>query len=96
MIDDLSVIGTNYRADFEDGSEGWESEGFIRVNNTIPQQFRVAVVRAVEPVAVEDLTLDASNRAWVSLEAGEEVVLIVMGATRHTRQPARYTLSLTR
>ena len=94
LIDDLSVVETNYQADFEDGSDGWESEGFVRVNNTIPQQFRVALVRSDGPLTVDHLSLDSSNRARVSLEAGEEVVLIVMGATRHTRQPASYSLFL--
>lgn len=95
LIDDLSIIETNYRADFEDGLDGWDSEGFVRTNNTIPQQFRVALVRLSEPAVVEHLTLDDSSRARVSLASGEEIVLVVMGATRHTRQPASYMLGFT-
>ena len=95
LIDDLSVLETDYRADFEDGPNGWESEGFVRVSNTIPQQFLVSLLRGGSPVAAEHLTLDASNGAIVNLDAGEEIVLVVMGASRHTRQPASYSLSLT-
>ena len=95
LIDDLSVIEADYHADFEDGPGGWDGEGFVRISNAIPQQFRVSLVRSGEPAAVEHLTLDASHRVRVSLDAGEEVVLVVMGATRHTRQPAFYALSFT-
>jgi hypothetical protein len=95
LIDDLSIVETNYWADFEDGPNGWESEGFVRINNLIPQHFRVSLVRSGNPVAIEHLTPDASNRVELSLDAGEEVVLAVMGATRHTRQPASYSLGLT-
>ena len=96
LIDDLSVAEANYQSDFEDGPGGWHGEGFVRISNTIPQHFRVSVIRSGDPPTVEHLILDDSNRVRVSLEPGEEVVLVIMGATRHTRQPARYTLSLTR
>ncbi len=93
LIDDISVVETHYYSDFEDGNGGWNGDGFIRVNNAIPQSFRAAIVRLGDPPSVEYLTLDASNHASVALDAGEEAVLVVMGATRHTRQPAGYSLS---
>ncbi|MCZ6530391.1 MAG: immune inhibitor A [Chloroflexi bacterium] len=93
LIDDISIVETQYYSDFEDGNGGWNGDGFIRVNNAIPQSFRAAVVRLGGALSVEHLTLDASNHASVALDAGEEVVLVVMGATRHTRQPAGYMLS---
>ena len=95
LIDDLSVVETNYQSDFEDGPGGWHGEGFVRISNMIPQHFRVSVIRPGDPATVEHLTLDASNRVRVSLDPGEEVMLVIMGVSRHTRQPARYTLSLT-
>jgi len=96
LIDDISVVETNYESDFEDGPGGWHGEGFLRISDTIPQDFRVSIIRLGESVSVEQLILDDSNRVRVSLDSGEEVVLVIMGATRHTRQPARYMLSLSR
>ena len=96
LIDDISVVETNYESDFEDGPGGWHGEGFLRISDTIPQDFRVSIIRLGESVSVEQLILDDSNRVRVSLEPGEEVLLVIMGATRHTRQPAHYMLSLWR
>jgi hypothetical protein len=95
LIDDISVAETNYQSDFEDGPGGWHGDGFVRISNKVPQDFRVSVVRSGNPATIDHLTLDASNRVRVSLNPGEEIVLLVMGSTRQTRQPARYTLSLT-
>ena len=93
LIDNISVVETGYFSDFEDGNGGWHGDGFIRVSNAIPQSFRAAILRLGGPPRVEYLTLDASNHASVALDAGEEIVLMVMGATRFTRQPAGYSLS---
>ncbi|MFQ5943882.1 MAG: hypothetical protein ACE5JF_10040, partial [Anaerolineales bacterium] len=95
FIDDISIAETNYYSGFEDGSGGWHGDGFVRISNKVPQDFRVSLLQSGDPPTTEHLTPDASNRVRLSFDPGEEVVLLVMGATRQTRQPAHYTLSLT-
>ncbi len=96
LLDDISVPEIGYSTDFEDDDGGWQAEGFVRVNNVLPQTFRLALLRQVgDGISVEILPVGINNRAEASLEIPEDegsVVLVVMGTTRFTRQPATYRL----
>ncbi|HEX9677086.1 MAG TPA: hypothetical protein VGA07_14015, partial [Anaerolineales bacterium] len=95
LIDDVSIEALGYSSDFEANDGGWEAQGFVRVRNELPQGFRLALVRYGDHTEVEPIGLNSDNQAEVQLDlrAGEEAVLVVIGTTRFTRQPASYTLS---
>ena len=93
LVDDISIPEVGYSTDFESGDGGWEADSFLRVNNAVPQSFRAAIIRMGDSPVIEQLSLDRSNHASISLDAGEEAVLVVMGTARLTRQPANYALS---
>jgi hypothetical protein len=40
LIDDVSVDAINYFSDFESDKGGWDANGFVRVQNALPQTFR--------------------------------------------------------
>jgi len=44
LIDDISIPEINYFEDFESGDGGWESAGFVRLYNQLPQTYRVSLV----------------------------------------------------
>ena len=44
LLDDLAIEAANYTEDFEAGDGGWESAGFARIENILPQTFRLALV----------------------------------------------------
>jgi hypothetical protein len=96
LIDDIRLPALDYFSDFESDDGGWQAEGFVRIGNRLPQTFQLALVRLGDGIRVEPVALDSQNVAELQLELGraEEAVLVVMGTTRYTRQPASYTVHI--
>lgn len=92
LIDDVSIPEIGYFSDFETDDGGWEPQGFVRVRNELPQTFQVARITLDDPATVEPIELDASNVAEIELPPGQQAMLVVIGTTRFTRQPANYLL----
>ncbi|MBX3047184.1 MAG: immune inhibitor A [Anaerolineales bacterium] len=90
MVDDIAIPAINYFEDFESGSGGWEAAGFARIENALPQNFRLALIRHGATTTVEILDMPANNQLQIDLQGDDEVTLVVMGATRFTRQTAAY------
>ena len=93
MLDDVSVPEVGYFDDFENGNGGWQNAGFVRVENILPQTFRLALIRHGSQTTVEYLDLNSDNSLEMPLDFNHDlhdVVLVVTGTTRYTRQPAAY------
>jgi len=93
LLDDLSIPAIGYQEDFEADAGGWDTQGFVRLYNRVPQQYRVVLAERGEVWTIQEIPLDADRRADVALRLGDEVtdaVLIVIGVTRHTWQAAPY------
>lgn len=96
LLDDVSIPEIDYFTDFEEDDGGWVNAGFVRVANILPQTFELALIIYGDTIEVNYLTLDESNTLETNLSIGgdvDRVVLVVVGTTRFTRQPAVYTLS---
>lgn len=94
-IDNVRLDAVGFTDDVEEGVGEWEARGFIRHNNLLPQRFLVQIVRLggngdiqVERFALNDLNLGSID---FTLEGGPAIVTI-SGLTRHTTEPADYTL----
>jgi len=97
LLDDLSIEAAGYSEDFEDGDGGWIAEGFVRLYNLLPQTFRLLLIEQGSETRVRDITLDEEHNAEVRLSLGgvfDEAILVVIGTTRYTWQPASYTLQV--
>ena len=96
LLDDVRIDAINYEESFEDGTGDWEGAGFVRVENTLPQTYRLTLITKGDTTTVTPITLNADQTAEVplSLNAGEEAVLIVTGTTRFTRLPAAYQIEI--
>ncbi len=96
LLDDVSIPEIDYYEDFEVSNGDWEAAGFVRVNNLLPQTYRLALVSYYgNETRVEYLELNEDNTVEIPLEIGgdvENVVLVVIGTTRYTRQLAAYQL----
>ena len=98
LLDDISIPEVEYFADFEADSGGWQAAGFVRVRNTLPQNFRLAMIRLGDTPKVDYITLDAENLVDIPLDFSadvDEVILVVTGTTRYTRQNAAYRFEIT-
>ena len=95
LLDDVRIDAINYFSDFESDSGGWEAQGFARVQNVLPQNFRLALIAHGNEISVQILELDAGNNLELNLDFSgdvDEYTLVIMGATRFTRQTAGYRL----
>ena len=95
LVDDIAVPEIGYQTDFEMDDGGWDGAGFVRVENVLPQFFRLAVLYLGDQPAVEYLTLEPGNQIDYPLMIGgengtDEVIILVTGTTRFTRQKALY------
>ncbi|NIS80423.1 MAG: hypothetical protein GTO14_09515 [Anaerolineales bacterium] len=93
LLDDLVIEAIGYQEDFESEDDGWEAEGFVRLFNRLPQTYRVLLVETGAETRVREMPLDEKRHAEIDLNLGgeyDEAVLMVIGTTRHTWQPAIY------
>jgi hypothetical protein len=93
LLDDIAIPEIGYFDDFERDSGGWEAAGFVRIQNILPQTYQLALISIGDHTTVEYITLTPDNTAEIPLSLGgdvDEVILVVAGTTRYTRQPAAY------
>jgi immune inhibitor A len=92
LVDNIRIPAINYATDFENGLDGWDAKGFVRIQNILPQSYRVLVVRVGSKTTVEEIKLDERMSGGFNLTAAdnEDVYLIVLGTARYTRQKAPY------
>ena len=96
LLDDISIDAINYQSDFEADDGGWEAAGFARVENVLPQTYRLSLILKGDTTTVTNIELneDQSIDIPLSLNAGEEAILIVTGTTRFTIIPAPYQIEV--
>jgi hypothetical protein len=95
LLDDISIDAIDYRSDFEADEGGWLAKGFVRVQNVLPQTFRLALLLSRDS-SVQMIPVNADRRAEIpfSLKAGETAYLVITGTTRITREMAAYQIEI--
>ena len=97
VIDDIQIEAINYFSDFETDDGGWSGQGFVRIQNELPQDFRISVISFDDKITVTPLKLDESNRASLDFSIDsrdEKIVLVISGTTPFTRQKAEYQIEI--
>ncbi len=96
VIDDMEIAAIDYFTDFETDRGGWEAEGFVRIQNLLPQDFRISMIIRGEETEVLPVELDENNQAAldINIDDGESVILVISGTTPVTRQKAQYTIEI--
>ncbi|MDD2696031.1 MAG: immune inhibitor A, partial [Anaerolineales bacterium] len=93
LLDDLSIPEIDYATDFESDDDGWQAAGFVRIQNVLPQTYRLTLITKGRETQVQHLTLNPGNTVEVPLDFDgdlKEAILIVSGTTRFTIQPTAY------
>jgi bacillopeptidase F (M6 metalloprotease family) len=98
LLDDISIPAIDYSTDFESDDSGWQAQGFTRIENRLPQTYRVSLIlTGKRNTTVQSLTLDENQSISVPLELGgdyRDAVLVISGTTRATRQKANYSIEI--
>ena len=97
LLDDVRVDSIGYFSDFENDDGGWTSEGFVRVQNILPQTFRLALITVGNTTNVEIIELNADQSVEIPLDISGDIhhaVLVVTGTTRYTRELASYQFEI--
>jgi hypothetical protein len=94
MLDDIVVSAVDYSSDFESDEGGWQAAGFVRVENVLPQTFRLALILQNGETTVQAVTLNPDQTAEVELDLNGDAVLVVSGVTRFTRILGNYNISI--
>jgi hypothetical protein len=98
LLDDVAVPEVGYFSDFESDDGGWSPQGFARIQNALPQTFQLSLIRLGRGGAtVERIELPDDNIVEIPITIGgdtREIILVISGITRFTRQDALYNLSI--
>jgi immune inhibitor A len=96
LLDDVSVDAINYKSDFEADDGGWVAQGFSRVQNLIPQTYKLALITKGSDTTVKMIELNPDQTANIplSLKNGEQAILVVTGTTRYTRGTTAYQIEI--
>jgi hypothetical protein len=93
-LDNISIPEIGFFDDVETPDPGWVAEGFVRIDNVLPQKFVVQLLEIGDSVTLRPMPLDAANRGSLTVTGlGEQInraVLVVGGLTPVTTQPASY------
>jgi len=97
LIDNIRIDAVDYASDFESDNGGWEAEGFVRVQNILPQTFQVALILKGSDTTVAIIELSDEQTADIPFSLNgdyDEAVLVVTGTTRFTRELANYSIEI--
>lgn len=97
ILDDISIPEIDYWEDFETDDGGWKADGFVRVQNILPQTYRLALIKHTNNgdfVELIPVNPDQTADILISLDHGEDVILVVTATTRFTMEEAPYQISI--
>jgi immune inhibitor A len=99
LIDDVSIPEIGYYDGFESSGGGWVGEGWVRMDNVLPQYFLVEVVQPGNrdaPVTRLLSTGDTPQGEWEITVGGDlgDAALVVSGLAPVTTEPAAYSIVL--
>jgi hypothetical protein len=96
LLDDIRLQAAGYSTDFENDLGGWQAQGFVRLQNVLPQSYEVLLIKEGRSTTVTPLVLDErmTGEAPLVIGSGERAILVVIGSARFTRQRAPYQFEI--
>ncbi len=96
VIDDIGIPEIGYFTDLEADEGGWLAEGWVHVDNVLPQQIWIQAAQVVNgEVTVNRALFPAENALSVPvLPAASEVIVAISPFAPVTTVPATYTLEI--
>ena len=97
LVDDIAIQEIGYFTDFEPDEGGWVADGFVKVSKSLPQTFRVSLIKYGKEITVEKYSFKPGDVFQVPVDGSsyDETVIVISGTTRFTRTPAGYKFRVT-
>jgi immune inhibitor A len=99
-LDGISIPELGYSDDAEQGDDGWQARGWVRVADHVPQQYAVQLITLGDQTHLERMALDEQNHGTLAIpglgETVDRAVLVVSATTRVTTEWASYTYQVTK
>ncbi|NJO06671.1 MAG: hypothetical protein HC876_14755 [Chloroflexaceae bacterium] len=94
LVDNVRIPELGFSDDTEAGTGEWDSEGFVRVDGDLPQQWEVRLVRrsANGNINIIPLNVGSDGRVSVTLAGDSESLLMVAATTPYTTERGTYRL----
>ncbi len=97
-LDNLGIVESGLLDNGETPESTWVAEGFVRVQERLPQRWTLAAVTQTPDTlaTVTHLTLDSHNtaQATVTVPVGGSVTLVIGAMAPYTSLPASYKISV--
>jgi len=97
LLDEIAIPEIGYFEDFEKEAGGWDANGWVRIQNILPQTFRLALIQVGDQTTVQQIYLAVDQTAQIPFSVDgdtNEVVLVIAGTTRFTRLKAAYRFEI--
>ena len=96
LLDDVRIDAINYEADFEENDGGWTAEGFVRIQNRLPQTYLATLILKGQDTQIKEIKINADQSFNINLNFSDydEVILVVSGTTRFTWSSSGYQFKL--
>ena len=99
FVDNIQIPAINYAADFENGADGWQSEGWLLTDNILPQSWLVQLFTLQDNMLEEvyQVPVDAAGNATFTIPTlgnGRTAVITVSGTAPVTTEEADYRYSI--
>ncbi|RME48389.1 MAG: hypothetical protein D6791_03435 [Chloroflexi bacterium] len=90
-IDDIAIPEVGYFEDFESGDGGWKADGFVRIDNVLPQRWALQLIELGDTPHVRQIPV-YDGRA--TLKVDKRAVLAISAMTPFTTEAASYTIAV--
>jgi hypothetical protein len=99
LLDDVELNVINFLDDFEISDGKWIAEGFVRIENALPQIFSVSVIEKDRGMNIEKFFFKKQTEILYIVKNSDEKmheIVVISGLSRFTHIPARYEISILR
>jgi len=99
LLDDVELKVINFSDDFEVNDGKWIAEGFVRIENTLPQIFGVSVIEKDKGMNINKFFFEKQTEiSFIVTNSDEKIheIVAISGLSRFTHIPARYEISILR
>lgn len=94
-LDNIAIPEIGFYDDAETLADGWTAEGFTRATGYMPQSWHLQLVTYENDVpVVELLPLNGDQTLSLTIDEGEQSILIVAASAPFTLEPAHYRLDI--